>query len=415
MRTDNPPQLPARFAPHRRLAGGALLLALLFACSPTEDTDRPAPSGGQDAGSSFSCADACEKAVETCRIPPLDVALCTNTCNGIPESGRNLECMRTSTCEEIKSGKCAVDAQEPFTCADACEKTVETCQIPPLDVAACTDFCNGLPDSARNLECMRTSTCEELKGGKCAPACTPSCQDKVCGDDGCGGSCGSCASGSTCVDGQCQSTCPVGSSPQDGRCVCDPGYIRGEDCSGCVLDPENDGCPAHASRVNGQCACDKGYMLNESGCGCVPLPRCTNLYRCAYKHVHYADGSGISFNEFTWLDPVQAHESAYQACLVRERYGEVSTVPPEQRCLFQGCTNAFSESSCAGANLFTCRYKHQHYSDGSGITYIEKTSNSLMTSLQEAYDTCVNYQMYGKPTELPPQEACKLMECRISG
>ncbi|PTL85774.1 hypothetical protein [Vitiosangium sp. GDMCC 1.1324] len=414
MRTDHPPRLPARFAPHRRLASGALLLALLFACSPTEDNDRPPSSGGQ-AGSSFTCAAACKKAVETCQIPPLDVTSCTNYCNGLPESGRNLECMRTATCAEIKSGKCVVDTQQPFTCADACKKAVETCQIPPLDVAACTNYCNGLPESGRNLECMRTATCAELKGGKCAPACTPRCQDKVCGDDGCGGSCGSCASGSTCVDGQCQSTCPVGSSPQGGNCVCDPGYIRGEDCSGCVLDPENDGCPAHASRVNGQCACNQGYMLNESGCGCVPLPRCTNLYRCAYKHMHYPDGSGVTYNELTWFDPVQAQESAHQACLVRERNGAVSTVPPDERCTFQNCALVFSESNCAGANLFTCRYKHQHFTDGTGIAYIERTGSSLTTSLQNAYDACVNYQMYGTSSDLPPQEACRLVDCRVSG
>jgi len=33
--------------------------------------------------------------------------------------------------------------------------------------------------------------------------CIPNCSGKACGDDGCGGSCGSCASGSLCVDGDC--------------------------------------------------------------------------------------------------------------------------------------------------------------------------------------------------------------------
>jgi hypothetical protein len=182
-----------------------------------------------------------------------------------------------------------------------------------------------------------------------------------------------------------------------------------------VPDPENDGCPAHASRVNGQCACDKGYMLNESGCGCVPLPRCTNLYRCGYRHEHYADGSGSTNLESTWLDLVQAQESTFQACMERKINGDVSSLPAGERCLFQGCTEVFSESSCAGATLFTCRYKHMHYEDGSGVAYLEQTSTSLMTSLLDAYDSCVNYQIRGKPTELPPQEACKLMECRVSG
>jgi len=33
--------------------------------------------------------------------------------------------------------------------------------------------------------------------------CTPSCTGKQCGSDGCGGSCGTCSSGYTCVNNQC--------------------------------------------------------------------------------------------------------------------------------------------------------------------------------------------------------------------
>ncbi len=37
----------------------------------------------------------------------------------------------------------------------------------------------------------------------CPGACTPNCTGKVCGDDGCGGSCGTCPAGQTCHAGQC--------------------------------------------------------------------------------------------------------------------------------------------------------------------------------------------------------------------
>ncbi|MBI5495331.1 MAG: hypothetical protein HY904_09890 [Deltaproteobacteria bacterium] len=40
-----------------------------------------------------------------------------------------------------------------------------------------------------------------------APTCTPSCAGKQCGDDGCGGSCGSCADGSRCYENQCYNLC----------------------------------------------------------------------------------------------------------------------------------------------------------------------------------------------------------------
>ena len=34
-------------------------------------------------------------------------------------------------------------------------------------------------------------------------SCTPVCEGKVCGDDGCGGVCGDCTDGLTCVEGAC--------------------------------------------------------------------------------------------------------------------------------------------------------------------------------------------------------------------
>jgi hypothetical protein len=36
-----------------------------------------------------------------------------------------------------------------------------------------------------------------------APGCVPTCGDRVCGDDGCGATCGACAQGSSCDSGQC--------------------------------------------------------------------------------------------------------------------------------------------------------------------------------------------------------------------
>ncbi|XXF76297.1 hypothetical protein P2318_25005 [Myxococcaceae bacterium GXIMD 01537] len=199
--------------------------------------------------------------------------------------------------------------------------------------------------------------------------------------------------------------------------MCDSGYIKGDDCTGCVRDPENDGCPANASRVNGQCACNRGYKQNESGCGCVPLPTCTTLYRCGYKHVHYASGEDTFFNELTGLEVAQLQASTYQACLERKAggLGTISSLPPEQRCVFQGCNPVFSEASCAGASLFTCRYKHMNYPGQVPNIYIEATSNSLVMSLMDAYDVCVSYRLSGKLSSLPPDEACKLMECKVSG
>lgn len=41
-------------------------------------------------------------------------------------------------------------------------------------------------------------------------ACIPRCSGKMCGDDGCGGNCGSCAENSNCNGGICEATCQTG-------------------------------------------------------------------------------------------------------------------------------------------------------------------------------------------------------------
>jgi len=38
------------------------------------------------------------------------------------------------------------------------------------------------------------------------PTCTPQCDGRGCGDNGCGGECGSCAAGHSCLDGACCGT-----------------------------------------------------------------------------------------------------------------------------------------------------------------------------------------------------------------
>lgn len=74
---------------------------------------------------------------------------------------------------------------------------------------ACTPSCEGKscgPDGCNGScsECASGQTCNSL--GACVDACTPSCQGKVCGSDGCSGSCGACAAGQSCdaSSGRCQ-------------------------------------------------------------------------------------------------------------------------------------------------------------------------------------------------------------------
>jgi hypothetical protein len=49
--------------------------------------------------------------------------------------------------------------------------------------------------------------------------CTPRCERRICGDDGCGGRCGTCDTDRVCADGRCASSCPEGRKACSGDCI----------------------------------------------------------------------------------------------------------------------------------------------------------------------------------------------------
>ncbi|MFT3695497.1 MAG: S53 family peptidase [Kofleriaceae bacterium] len=72
--------------------------------------------------------------------------------------------------------------------------------------------------------------------------CTPNCTGKACGDDGCGGSCGSCTGTDTCTGGVCQSGGGGGSGGSGGgggTCdhpICSTGGALDGTCDSCAAE-----------------------------------------------------------------------------------------------------------------------------------------------------------------------------------
>lgn len=141
------------------------------------------------------------------------------------------------------------------------------------------------------IECDFGNTCQN---GKCLP-CTPECTGKMCGDDGCGGSCGSCG-------------------PKEGPCECGL-------CGGCSAADECscDGNALHCTGTNGMCGedgacetvetwqlCDDGWECTENLCDseigeCVfpPAPEGTP---CGQEDICVFDSScdDVGFCVVTW-------------------------------------------------------------------------------------------------------------------
>ena len=144
-------------------------------------------------------------------------------------------------------------------------------------IAVCQPLCDGVDcgDDGCGGSCGTCTGQDSCEGGSCV--CQPECTNKVCGGDGCGGLCGTCASNETCEeDGEvcaCQPSC-AGNCGGDG-CGGSCGTCFGQDaCIGgsCVCQPScagdcgGDGCGGSCGTCSGQDIC--------IGSSCVCQPSC---------------------------------------------------------------------------------------------------------------------------------------------
>lgn len=119
----------------------------------------------------------------------------------------------------------------------------------------------------------------ESDAGADAPVCTPACADRLCGDDGCGGTCGSCPDEQPfCIEGGCTADCQPSCEEKEcgddgcgGTCGACPGaapYCESGLCSAtCTPDCDNKEC--------GDDGCGET-------CGQCPAvaPKCSESFKC---------------------------------------------------------------------------------------------------------------------------------------
>lgn len=151
--------------------------------------------------------------------------------------------------------------------------TVTGSCVPSCASRACgDDGCGGVCGTCGASErCTPDGLCE----------CVPDCSGRQCGDDGCGGSCGGCAGGLTCVSGACECVpdCfgrQCGGDGCGGSCGTCPGMLLCNTLSGqcgstCTPDDcatrmcGDDGCGGSCGTCPGGQACSR-----DGQCECAP-------------------------------------------------------------------------------------------------------------------------------------------------
>ncbi len=236
-------------------------------CTPNCDGKT---CGGNGCGG--SCGE-CTDALPYCSAGACQ-ATCAPRCEGrvCGDDGCGGECGTCASAETCLNGTCA--AVEPEQ--------------------SCQGVCGGEAQSGCSCDasCINTNSCCVDAEALCG--CFPKCVNKVCGDDGCSGSCGSCEPGLRCsVSQQCEDDpCTPdpcnghGACSASGACTCATGYA-GSSCSACangytgypncVLSLcEVDTCNFRGTcdPATGACECDVNYAGSNceqcSGSGTFP-------------------------------------------------------------------------------------------------------------------------------------------------
>jgi len=160
---------------------------------------------------------------------------------------------------------------------------------------ACLPNCNGKSCGDDGCggscgTCGGEATCD---AGQCIANCTADCAGKECGDDGCGGTCGSCGAGESCSAGTCMGNCTAdctgkqcGDDGCGGSCgSCD----AGENCDAgqCVTGPAVCG---DGNLASGE-FCDDGNTTTETPPDAASLPTDACISDCSVNMEKCGDGT----------------------------------------------------------------------------------------------------------------------------
>lgn len=167
--------------------------------------------------------------------------------------------------------------------------------------------------------------------GRVVDGCTPNCESRECGDDGCGGSCGTCAAGEAC-------------EPTAGRCIdtarCGDGVVDpGEVCDGA--------CPTRCLDAPPMCM---RYRLQGSADECTAQCVLQDETRCR------DDGCCVAGCDAT-TDPDCAPECGNGVVEPGERCdGDCPTACPDRACVSRRLVGSGCDARCEDSPITACAH-----------------------------------------------------------
>ncbi|MFH1531054.1 MAG: hypothetical protein ABIK09_10025 [Pseudomonadota bacterium] len=204
-----------------------------------------------------------------------------NDCDGLVDESACGPCMPCDSDESCLSGDCS---STPYDDTHYCAVGFSFCVMEDLSTGWCT------PVSTDQIVCVSDQTrgyCQYgdwiilpdcggetpvCVSGLCV--CQPDCDEKFCGEDGCGGSCGECGCGEECEVGACVFHGCDGKVCGDDGCggLCLPGCFSQFACETgvCVCQPDcdekvcgDDGCGGACGECAEDFACQGGACVGE--------------------------------------------------------------------------------------------------------------------------------------------------------
>lgn len=245
-------------------------------CACPSGKECNAGSCGKDCGNNSCQADQGE-----------DCSTCAKDCackgDQVCNTGQCVDRCGNGVCDQDKGENCSTCAKD-CACPTGLSCGSGTCQTPCGDGTCQADKGENCTTCAKDCACEGGKSCV---GGSCS--CQLNCDGKSCGDDGCGGSCGTCSGRTTCNAGKCE--CKHECDKQgESSCLGTTKYQRCDlDSQGCRVN-KSFSCLGGRECQNGSCCSSScaGKQCGDDGCGgscgsCSARASC-NGGKCECKH-----------------------------------------------------------------------------------------------------------------------------------